>query len=371
MSSKKRENRRFGPNGKQLEISSQIRCDIKNGRYQPGDKLASREELRDIYKAGPVTIQNAFDKLIEDGFVRSAGKRGTFVLDHPSCFCNYAVVFPHNLSRRSPEVNFYKILADLAGNDTRREDCRFTIYTGVTGHEDDPDYIRLYKDINNECIAGVIFVVNVSQLSHTPLYKEICSREEIMKVGLDSDGYNCDLTPRITLESDGIVDKIFDFLEKKNVKRLAVISALIGHSPDDKVPNEDYIFSESKRRGIELKRSNFQVRFPDLASRTRGLAELIFCRSSHERPDGLWIMTDSLVKAATLGVLDAGVNVPEDLTVISHCNFPKQPDAKVETSWYGADVLEFIDKALAIMHHQRDGNTEEISSVVPVKFCLR
>lgn len=370
MSERRQKHRRQGPNGKQQEICSQIREDIKRGNYKPGDRLPCRDELRDFYCAGPVTIQRAFDKLKEDGFIVSLGKRGTFVAEHPPCFCNYAIVFPHDFSNKSPKVNFYRILADLAKNDTRREDCYFTVYDKVTGHADDPSYIRLYDDIMRDCIAGVIFIVSVAKLKHTPLYKEVCSRKNLMKVALNG-AYDIDEEiPRISFQNNGVIEKIFDFLEMKKVKKLAVISALIGDGSDFKVPNEDYIFSEAAKRGIELRRSNFQVRYPDLAPRTRELAELLFSGKAEDCPDGLWIMTDSLVKAATQGILDAGIKVPDDLTVISHCNFPMQPDAKVATSWYGVDILNFIDKALEIMHKNRSGDKVGLSTFVPIRFCF-
>ena len=119
---------RLGPNGKQTKISLKIRRDIRNGIYVPGEKLPPRTELEQRYESSTVTVQKAFDKLKEDGYIYSDGPKGTFVSEKPLCFSNYAIVFPHHLKEYASEVSFYRELIELSQS-IKKPDCCFTIYT--------------------------------------------------------------------------------------------------------------------------------------------------------------------------------------------------------------------------------------------------
>ena len=74
-------------------IAEELRQRIHSGRYPPGSKIPTRRELADELGVSSVTLQRAFDRLTELGFLVSRGKQGTFIADHPPDLANVALVF--------------------------------------------------------------------------------------------------------------------------------------------------------------------------------------------------------------------------------------------------------------------------------------
>ena len=359
---------RLGPNGKQTKISLKIRRDIRNGIYAPGEKLPPRTELEQEYASSTVTVQKAFDKLKEDGYIYSDGPKGTFVAKNPPCFSNYAIVFPHHLKEYDEKVSFYGELKELSQS-IKKSDCYFTIYTGLNGHVDELDYVRLCDDVKADRLAGIIFATDPSLIQETPLFKKIINNKYLPKVAF----MGRPVYPEIpTIKQVDQITKIFDFLEKNKVERLAVITYqqdVVDHNHFSTY-HEEEIFRLAKARNIDLPKYNFQVRHPALAVRTRDLSHLLLKGEAKDRPQALWIANDSLVEGATKGIVDAGLKVPEDLIVISHCNFPKKSKSFVNTYWYGLDVNDFINLALDILNRQTRGKAVQSIYVLENKYYL-
>ena len=73
-------------NIKYQDISDAMREKIRSGVWGPGQRLPIRSELVKQYNTTVATLQKAMDELSADGFIISAGKRGTFVANEPPNF---------------------------------------------------------------------------------------------------------------------------------------------------------------------------------------------------------------------------------------------------------------------------------------------
>ncbi len=62
-------------------VEDDIRFRVLSGRYRRGALLPGRRALADEYEVGPLTIELAVKKLVDDGILRSENGRGTFVAD--------------------------------------------------------------------------------------------------------------------------------------------------------------------------------------------------------------------------------------------------------------------------------------------------
>ena len=58
-----------------------IRNDITQGILKPGDKLPSKRTFAKNLGISVITIENAYDQLISEGYVYSICKKGYFVAD--------------------------------------------------------------------------------------------------------------------------------------------------------------------------------------------------------------------------------------------------------------------------------------------------
>lgn len=60
-------------------LYSQIRQDIIDGILQAGERLPSKRDLARHLGVGVITVANAYDQLLMEGFIRSEERRGFFV----------------------------------------------------------------------------------------------------------------------------------------------------------------------------------------------------------------------------------------------------------------------------------------------------
>jgi GntR family transcriptional regulator/GntR family frlABCD operon transcriptional regulator len=61
------------------QVYQDLKGSILSGQYKTGQKLPSENELKTIYKTTRVTIRQAFDELIREGFIYKEHGKGTFV----------------------------------------------------------------------------------------------------------------------------------------------------------------------------------------------------------------------------------------------------------------------------------------------------
>ena len=356
-----------GPNGRQNAINMRLRRDILDGILPPGSRLPTKIELQKQYRTTSATVQAALHKMKADGFTRSQGKGGTFVADYPSCFSNYAIVYPSHFDSNHHEVNFWRVLANLAKSNKYAPERRFTIYTDLNGHTDEPDYIRLGEDLQAKRLAGIIFASSPHDMEKTPLLKDIMSQKDLPKVAFMSSSPYSGLPSVSTCHEDSRC-MVFNYLQNRGVKRLAVLNAHLGQNKFEEFPNESNLYAETKKRGIQLLPHNVQVMHSLLFPRARQLTQLMLHGRQDERPDAMLILDDSLVEYATKGIAESGLKVPGDLTVVAYCNFPEPPQTAVPVTFFGLDVNAVLDKCLEVMDCQRKGREYPELSVTHTEF---
>ena len=62
-------------------LAEELRQNILNNIYQPGDRLPSELELQEQFQISRQTVRNALELLERQGFVRSRQGSGTYVVD--------------------------------------------------------------------------------------------------------------------------------------------------------------------------------------------------------------------------------------------------------------------------------------------------
>ena len=83
--------------------------------------------------------------------------------------------------------------------------------------------------------------------------------------------------------------------------------------------------------------------------------ELFTGAVAKDRPDGLVILDDHLVRGISVGLLLAGVKAPEQVEVVAHANFPLPQRAFVPCSYLGFDAREIIQTCVQRIQDQRQG----------------
>jgi len=137
-------------------IEQELRSRIQRGVYPPGSRMPTHRTLQSELGASSATLQRAFDRLTEQGFVKAQGVLGTFVaasLPHVSCI---ALVLPEEVGR-GPWNRFMAIGKRVA---EEWNDGTFTFRSyHLAGHSQASEgYAQLSRDVADGGIAGLVFI---------------------------------------------------------------------------------------------------------------------------------------------------------------------------------------------------------------------
>lgn len=89
-----------------VQIADDLRQQIGDGRYAPGDRLPSNAVLRETYGSAVETVRRALALLREEGLVETHSTRGTFVLKPPG--------------EPDPDPQIARLAAEIRAVDERR-----------------------------------------------------------------------------------------------------------------------------------------------------------------------------------------------------------------------------------------------------------
>src|SRR5688500_20157421 len=105
-------------------IEGELRQRIQRGAYPAGSRMPPHRTLQRELGASSVTLQRAFDRLGELGYVVARGSRGTFVAKELPHTSHIGVVFPDEIGKdRKSVVEGKGVEMDMGGGLQRRRKC--------------------------------------------------------------------------------------------------------------------------------------------------------------------------------------------------------------------------------------------------------
>src|SRR5213075_2152777 len=122
---------------------------------------------------------------------------------------------------------------------------------------------------------------------------------------------------------------------------LIAISSEISHAP-----YLDVLLASLERHGVS--QPPYWRQFMDVADREAVInaTHMLVQRNQDPRPDALIVGDDSLLDAAVTGLINAGVRVPQDVEVVTHCNFPYPTESAVPVTRLGFDIRRVMDACI-------------------------
>jgi len=342
---------------KRTFIEEKLRAQILAGRLAPGGRLPTRTELEKHFRVSSVTVQLALDRLVEDGFVKAEGRKGTFVSAHPPHLCRYALCFPNYPSTDGGWPRFWTALTNEALRLQTSQPRRITLFHGLDGHVDSEDYQRLLADVRAHRLAGVIFAAHPFMLMDLPLMREpglprVAIMNELLYPNLAA----------VDLDRESFIRKALDALRERGRKRIAFVT----------VPFLDATYHAMIEKELAARRMVTRPYWTLLAPPAapvcaKNAVHLLMHGPAGERPDGLVVTDDNLVEHATAGLVAAGARVPEDADVIGHCNFPWPTPNVLPVKRLGYDARQVLYCCLESIDRQRQGRKPDLK-VVPAIF---
>lgn len=342
------------------EIIAALRGRILSGEFEPGTRLPTRRELGTEFRASPLTIQHALDRLTSHGFVESRGRHGTFVSAHPPHLSSYAIIFP-NVPDAGGRRRFWSHLLHEAVNVRRSRPCRIAFYFGLDGQADNPDYQKLLREVRSGRVAGVIFMEPPENFRDSPLLDEPgLGRVAIMPA------HHMAAYPGVAavdINWEMFVAKGLDYLRGLGRSRIAALFAS-GDGPP--APGELELIGQLRSAGLEANPSwMFGIAVPAGAGWARRWAALLASTPAASRPDGLIVGDDRLLDAALAGVTDAGVAVGRELDVAVHGELSDPAPLGMPLRRIGFDTQQVLDACLGEIDRQRREKAPPVLVLVP------
>ncbi len=327
--------------GKYWDLASSLRSNILEGIYAPGNRLPNRSELVDEYGVSMATVQKALDELMNDGFVESRSRAGTFVVDHPPHLCNYGIVTP----RANQWSLFYPVLRNAVAHAQGGDKLRFSEYQ--TSHEIEglAAFERLNSDVLERRMGGLIIVGPSLSLKGSPAMEDPAMPRVFLQT------HDIEVHPEVKFNLDSFLERAIEYLRARGRKRIAHLC----------IDYPWYMYGDRfenslRQHGIEV--NPYWIQSVPIGTIFRGaknLVNLLMQLEGDKKPDAIIIHDDNLVDHAVAGLLAAGVKVPDEIDVVVMSNFPSQFPSVMPLVRLGFDCREALDKCLHILEMQRNG----------------
>lgn len=295
------------------------------------------------------------DQLQREGFLCPMSARGTFVSDKPPHLSRYGIVFQKTVNQSSQSFqNFESILLMESMRLSQRGTTDLCVYEGFGSPDAIPS--ELESDIRTSRLAGLILTVPwvVTRSPLLPLLKE----HRVPLVGIAERAW---LTapdfPLVSPRHSALLERALDDFAARGRRRVAVL--------DIAIAQEDLLKAMKARRLVthpywlqEVPESHRHA--------ARSCMHLLMNGKNH--PDALLIADDCLLEPATAGLVDGKARVPQDLDVVSHCNFPYPSPSHVPVRRIGFDVRRVLSMCIEVINRCRRHQKVPSFSEVPVVF---
>ena len=328
---------------KQKEVVGRIREAILNGSYPAGSRLPNQIELAQQLQVSGFTLHRALDQLASDGFIEKRPKVGTRVAGDLPHRNNIALVFPHDPSAGAYYSKHFQTLSQAATAWQRETGRNVITFFGMDQRTDSKDRNRLLEDVAAHRLAGIVFSSPPFELENSAILEE----PGIPRVCISNGPYSADV-PAVGYDGLSFFDTALSSLAAQGRKRVVclLVPGMAGI--------ESYLFRAAARLGITSPPHWQLTLAPDAGEGARNVVRLLMHGPASERPDGLIISDDNLVEHAQAGLIASGVNVPDDVMVIEHCNFP-WPRSALSTCRLGFNSHDIFRACVDVIDRQRRG----------------
>ena len=317
-----------------------LRQRILDGKWELGAKIPTKIQLCHELGASDGTVQKTLDNLTTHGFLRSRGCLGTFVVERPPHLFRIGLV---TANRRGSSI-WLDALSTMAEQLAQNERRWLHVYSDCHVDQGKPSRAlqELADDLQHARLAGLILVCGPDALGNTPALHQPGLTRVILGAPFPSYRFPA-------IGSRPTHPRAMQYFQKQGRHRLGIITTF--HYRNQIEP----ILQCAREHGLATART--WVHFMD--ERTpypaRTVTELLMSLPGGKRPDALYINDDHLVTEAAGGVADAGVRVPQDLTIVAHANFPAIQPTAAPVTYLGYDSATLLRTALGLLDQLRAG----------------
>jgi len=291
-----------------LQIKEVIREMIESGELKPGERLPTEFELARHFDVSRITVRQAILGLVDEGYLFRQARRGTFVRELQKTGKGH----PRIIGLIVPNIG-YSFFADLIEKiEAKARKAGYTIMLCATGNVLERVIVAL-KSLSENGVKKIIYV----PIQTTDYEKDnLAVIREIMKFQMDYVlldryviGVECSYVVSDNFQGAYEATKYLISLGHKNI---AMLSNLTSTSVADRLAG----FSSAMREaGLHIPRDSIAEVFGPKAEEMAYHQTMKILQNI--KPTALIGINDSATIGAYRAVVDTGLSVPEDVSIIS------------------------------------------------------
>ncbi len=331
------------------QIENDIKTRIQNGEYKVGDQIASQNEMAKEYNVSLITVKKALTNLISQGILLGRVGKGTFIANKLRQFDlqehkSIGVVL------RNLEHPFFSKVIEAAEREADKHDYHFLISSSSGNKGKEETQIKRFRSIG---VSGLI----IASLSLEYTASKIIRR--INDEGFPYIAVSYIHDPDIWFV--GADNELGGYLAGKHLvecgyKKIGYIHAGKGNILGDVRKNG--FWRALDEGGVEV-HSNYVYYLEDEPMRYESGYKIgkHFVKLK-DRPEALFIYTDSAALGFLKAVTEKGMKVPDDVAIVGYNNIDSARMATVPLTTISQPVEE-IGKKAAVALIQRIHKIEQ------------
>lgn len=343
--------------GIQDSIISYIRSGIVSGRFKPGTRLKGREFFCNKFATTPITVQRAFNRLIDRGLVTAEKSVGTFVAEKPSCLYQVALLF--SVSPSSPTwTSFAQVIVDNIAKIEQQANVTIKCFYGMGKSEDNPEVFEEFqKHLDEQTLVAAIYA---GELRHfrKKAWNNVNISYYVVAQPQQAEGH-----PRIELKKQDYYQMGISKFKELGRKRIAIITVDLFISEREQLVKdifiqnsldyyEEYVQSFSVNKAVSAEKTFWIDRF----------LRLLFALPAGKKPDGIFVTDDNFLDIVCKSLLDLGLKIGDDIDVVGHANFPVDQEKFPNVYQLGYCVPSMITSACELL---LSGKSLENLTIIP------
>lgn len=349
----------FKPVTKRRFIFEQLREEIRAGRYSPGARVETTDELARKFGVSALTVHGALRDLVHEGhLVRHQGK-GTFVAERPegekrSLSSNLAIVIPYREDTIAIGANDY-VMAMIQGATEGAQESGANLSMFIV-----PSYFPGEKEMMKAAdrlmvYDGMLFIAD----QYAPLIAELNRRGKPVCT-IDGEQKNCAVWTRFDREA--AITSGIEHLVAVGRKRIGYFGAIQSHGS----MKEEVYRRVLTRAGLEV--DPVLIRRSDIPPRSYRLAREYL---EEAQPDAVFI--DNYLNAEIVAsvAMDLGLRVPEDIAVVGY-GLGRSDPGQLALSYVGVPYYEIGARGAALLDQVVRGEVQPpVVKTVPTVLNVR
>lgn len=291
--------KRVGNGGIQHELSLFLQKKIEEGVLKEGDRLPSLRKLADAWNTNLFSAKLATDELVRLGLLNKQHGRGMFVAPRTGKIFR-AGIYTSSTEPCSRDFMSFAMIHEITCRRLHELGIEYEIWSDYRPKE---EHSEPPKAVTDAVISGRIqAVIGVVVRNYDTWF----SRLPIKKVSIMGDR-----------QIHSRCEEIAGELKKRGSRR---VGAIVPVNSD----GWSFIVEEFRTAGIRFRKNNVKA-LSEAEILAKKWSEIGYCKTmelltAHTRPDTLIVYPDNAVQGAIQAILELGIRVPEELTVVFHRN---------------------------------------------------